>query len=238
MDRNSFLAPALRLVGKEGFKLDDAIPLSYLARTCFAYAASAVRGAIRGFGFASKDGLVLIGSNVKVRAKSKISLGSKVRLHDGVFIDALSIDGVHLGDCALLGRNTRIECTGSITHIGKGVSIGRNSTFGSDCYFGAAGGIEIGNDVMAGQNVRFHSENHVMDDVNRPIREQGVTHLGISIGDDVWIGAGTVFLDGAHIGRGSVVAANAVVAAGEYPAYSILGGVPAKVLKSRIKERD
>ena len=224
MDRNRFLAPALRFVGKEGFKLDDAIPLSYLVRTCITYAASVMRGAIRGFGFASKSGSVLFGPRVKIRCKSKISLGSKVRLRDGVFIDALSTDGVNLGDRALLGRNTRVECTGSFAHIGKGVSIGRDSTFGSDCYFGAAGGIEIGNDVMAGQYVRFHSENHVADDVDKPIREQGVTHLGISIDDDVWIGAGVVFLDGAHVGRGSIVAANAVVTAGEYPAYSILGG--------------
>lgn len=238
MDRNRILGPALKFVGKDGFKLDDAVPLTYIAQTCIAYASSVVRGAVRGFGFAQKKGPVFIGSRVKFRDKSKIFLGSKVRLRDGVFIDALSTDGVRLGDRSLLGRNARIECTGSIAHIGKGVSIGRDSTFGSDCYFGAAGGIEIGNDVMAGQYVRFHAENHNMSDTDRPIREQGVTHCGIRIDDDVWIGAGVVFLDGAIVGRGSVIAANAVVTAGEYPAYSILGGVPAKVIKSRIKKGD
>jgi len=238
MNRNKIFSLAFRFVGKDGFKLDDAVPLSYVAEICVSYALSAARGMMRGFGFAQKKGPVFIGSGVKLRNKSKISLGSKVRLRDGAFIDALSTDGVHLGDRSLLGRNTRIECTGSIAHIGKGVSIGHDTTFGSDCYFGAAGGIEIGNDVMAGQYVRFHSENHNMSNTDRLIREQGVTHCGIRVGDDVWIGSGAVFLDGAIVGRGSVVAANAVVVAGEYPDYSILGGVPAKVIKSRIKECD
>lgn len=234
MDRNKILAPALKLVGKGGLQVDDQIPSSYLIRICLSNATSMVRGIFRGLGFGSKAGNPLIGRGVKLRCKTKIHLGRKVRMLDGVYIDALSSDGVHLGDRSLLGRNCRIECTGSIRHIGAGVAIGRNSSFGADCYFGAAGGITVGDDVMAGQNIRFHSENHVISDVSRLIREQGVMHRGITIGDDCWIGAGVVFLDGANVGKGSVVAANAVVTGGDWPAYSVLGGVPAKVLKSRI----
>lgn len=235
---NKLLAPALHIVGKDDFELDKSVPLFYLFQTCISYAASAIRGFIRGFRYASKNGPLFMGRKVKLRCKSKISLGAKVRLQDGVFIDALSSNGVRLGDRSLLGRYSRIECTGSLSHIGKGLSIGNNSTFGSNCYFGAAGGISIGNDVIAGQYVRFHSENHVIEDIDTPIRQQGVTHRGIFVDDDVWIGAGAVFLDGANVGHGCVVAANAVVASGTYPAYSILGGVPARVLKSRIKESD
>lgn len=236
MKRNRLLAFALKFVGKEDFELDSSIPVSYLIGTCCSYAGSAVRGVLRGFGFASKNGPIFIGNGVRLRCKSKINLGSKVRLSDGVYIDALSTDGVRLGDRSLLGRNTRVECTGSMAHVGRGVSIGNDSTFGSDCYFGAAGGIKVGNDVMAGQYVRFHAENHITDDIEIPMREQGVTHRGICIGDDVWIGAGAVFLDGANVARGSIVAANAVVTSGQYPPYSILGGVPARVIKSRIQK--
>lgn len=58
--------------------------------------------------------------------------------------------GVLLGNNVVIGRNTRIECTGSIQHLGVGVKIGNRTTFGNDCFFGAAGRIEIGDDVVAG----------------------------------------------------------------------------------------
>ena len=192
-----------------------------------------MHGGVKGLGVTCLSGKPLVGKKVKIRCRKMLTCGAKVRLQDGVYIDALSRDGVFLGDRSLLGRNTRIECTGSLRSIGKGVKVGRDSTFGSDCYFGAAGGITIGEDVMAGQYICFHSENHVFEDMNRPIREQGVTHQGIKFGDNVWIGAGAVFLDGADVGEGCMVAGNAVVTGGEYPPYSVIGGVPARVLKSR-----
>ena len=233
MSRDTMLRPLLKLAGKGDFELDSAIPTGYLVRTCWDYGTAMMRGKLRGLGFASRDGRYFIGRDVTLRCKGKIRLDSKVRLRDGVYIDALSREGVTLGDRVLLGRNTRIECTGSLVSIGKGVTIGNDSTFGADCYFGAAGGIEIGRDVMAGQLVRFHSENHNFEDTSVPIRMQGVTHRGIKIGDDVWIGAGVVFLDGVTVGGGCVIAANAVVTAGEYPSNSVIVGVPARVVKSR-----
>lgn len=238
MNRNKLLAPALSAVGKKGFELDPAIPTGYLISTCISYAAMFMRGVVKGHGVGCPKGKPLIGKKVTLRCKKQLHCGSKVRLQEGVYIDALSRDGVHIGDRSLLGRNSRIECTGSLRSVGKGIRIGRDSSFGADCYFGCAGGIEIGNDVMAGQNVRFHSENHVFDDLSRPIREQGVMHQGIRVGNDVWIGAGAVFLDGANVGDGCIVAGNAVVTGRTFPPYSVIGGMPAKVLKSRRSEED
>jgi len=142
------------------------------------------------------------------------------------------LGGVFIGDNVVLGRNTRIECTGGLSSLGKGVKIGNRTTFGNDCIFGAAGGIEIGEDVVAGQFIRFHSENHNYNDLTKPIREQGVTHKGIVIGNNCWIGAGVVFLDGAKLGNGCVVGANAVVTK-EFSDNSVIGGVPARVIKQR-----
>lgn len=139
--------------------------------------------------------------------------------------------GINWRSCSF-GRNTRIECTGGLRSLGKGVKIGSRTTFGNDCYFGAAGGIEIGDDVVAGQFIRFHSENHNFSDTEILIREQGVTHQGIKIGNNCWIGSGAVFLDGAEIGNGCVIAANAVVNK-KYPENSVIGGVPAKVIMKR-----
>lgn len=140
-----------------------------------------------------------------------------------------------LGDNVVIGRNSRIECTGGLQSIGKGIKIGDRTTFGNDCMFGAAGGIDIGDDVVAGQFIRFHSENHQYSDTTKLIREQGVTHKGIKVGNNCWIGAGAVFLDGAELGDGCVVGANAIVTK-KFPNNTVIAGVPAKVIATR--ERD
>ena len=64
------------------------------------------------------------------------------------------------------------------------------------------------------------------------IREQGVNRKGIKVGNNCWIGAGAIFLDGSEIGDGCIVAANAVVTK-KFLANSIIGGVPAKLIKVR-----
>lgn len=153
-------------------------------------------------------------------------------MQDGVYIDALSREGVSIGDSVVIGKNTRIECTGGLQSIGKGVRIGNRTTFGNDCMFGTAGGIEIGDDVVAGQFIRFHSENHNYNDLTKLIREQGVSHKGIKIGNNCWIGAGAVFLDGAELDDGCVVGANAVMTK-KFPDNVVVAGIPEKVISHR-----
>lgn len=116
--------------------------------------------------------------------------------------------------------------------VGIGIKIGNDTSFGSDCYFGAAGGIEVGSNVVAGQYIRFHSENHNYDDLDVLIKDQGVSHKGIRVGSNCWIGAGAVFIDGAELCDGCVVAANAVITK-KFPPNSVVGGVPAKIIKMR-----
>ena len=86
--------------------------------------------------------------------------------------------------------------------------------------------------MLCGQSVRFHSENHIIERIDIPIRDQGVSNQGILIEDDVWLGSGVVILDGVHIGTGAVVAAGSVVNK-DVPSYTVVGGVPTKVLKLR-----
>jgi acetyltransferase-like isoleucine patch superfamily enzyme len=73
----------------------------------------------------------------------------------------------------------------------------------------------------------------VIAGVDIPMKEQGVTQKGVVIEDDCWIAANSVILDGVRIGRGSVVAAGAVVSR-DVPPFSIVAGVPARVIKNRI----
>ena len=216
----------MKMAGKDDFRLDNRIPTSYIIRLCWQYGLMLIRGFFKGYRG------VFIGPKVKLYCKKNIAIGEKTKIHSCVKIDGLSTDGVTIGNHCVIGEKTRIECTGSLNHLGKGLKIGDRSTFGSDCYFGAAGGIEMGNDVVAGQYIRFHSENHEYSDTSKLIREQGVTQKGIKIGSNCWIGAGAVFLDGAELGDGCVVGANAVVTK-KFPDNSVIAGIPAKLIKQR-----
>lgn len=219
-----------RLAGKENFSVDENIGISYLIRICHKYLLMRIRGIFKRIGYKKISRGCFIGKRVKLISKKHITIGNKTRIHDFVKIDALSRNGVEICNNVVIGEKTKIECTGSLQSIGKGIKIGDRTTFGSECYFGCAGGIVIGNDVVGGQYIRFHSENHKYNDKSKLIREQGVTHEGIRVGNNCWIGAGAVFLDGAEIGNGCVVAANAVVTK-KFPDNVVIAGVPAKIIK-------
>ena len=222
----------LKIAGKDDFQLDSAIGTGYILRQCWKYGWMMIRGKIFSLGYGQIANNVFVGKRVRIIEKKYLTIGKKTKLQDGVYIDALSRDGVQIGENVVIGQNTRIECTGGLQSVGKGVKIGDRTTFGNDCIFGAAGGIEIGDDVVAGQYIRFHSENHNFNDTMTLIRKQGVTQKGIKIGNNCWIGAGAVFLDGAELGDGCVVGANAVVTK-RFVENSVIGGVPAKIIKNR-----
>lgn len=222
----------LKIAGKDDFQLDQTIGTAYILQLCWKYGWMMIRGRFFSFGQIQISNSVFVGKNVKVLKKRYLSIGEKSKLQDSVYIDALSQNGVQIGSHVVIGRNTRIECTGGLQSIGKGVKIGDRTTFGNDCVFGAAGGIEIGDDVVAGQFIRFHSENHKYKDMTILIREQGITHKGIKIGNNCWIGAGAVFLDGASVGNGCVVGANAVITK-TFPDNVVIAGIPAKIIAMR-----
>lgn len=169
----------------------------------------------------------------KIVCPGMIKLGKGFRADRHCFIDALSTNGIRFGDYVSMGKYTCIECTGSLHEMGKGLEVGNHTGLGSHGFYGCAGGIEIGDNVMMGNYCSFHSENHNIEDTSIPMRLQGVNHKGIKIGNDCWIGAKATILDGVVIGDGCVVAAGALVTRGVYPPYSIIGGVPAKVIRKR-----
>lgn len=103
-------------------------------------------------------------------------------------------------------------------------------------YIDATGGVEIGSNVSIAHGVTVMSSEHQFDAPHLPIREQPVELLRTVIGDDVWIGAGARVLAGAHIGDGTVVAAGAVVTKSTPPG-SVVGGVPARLIRERRRPR-
>jgi acetyltransferase-like isoleucine patch superfamily enzyme len=110
--------------------------------------------------------------------------------------------------------------------------MGDHSNIGPYSYIGCSGPIRIGNNVMISPRVSLYAENHVIAGIDIPMKEQGVTQKGIVIEDDCWIAANSIILDGVTVGRGSVVAAGAVVSK-NVPPYSVVAGVPARIIKSR-----
>lgn len=225
-----FLNKLISRLKGSAFQLDPALPFSYLFGLILRRGLMLVRGF---FSFVPNDGMLFIGRSVTLRARRSMRFGRGVSLDDGSLIDALSYDGVVFGHGVSLGKRSVIECSGSLQHLGRGLTVGNQVGLGRDCFYGCAGGIIIGENTIMGNFVSFHAENHRSADLAVPIRLQGVTHQGIVIGQDCWIGAKATILDGVRLGDGSIVAAGAVLTAGEYPARGIYGGVPARLLKFR-----
>src|SRR5260370_17746775 len=120
-----------------------------------------------------------------------------------------------------------------VSNVGAGIRMGNNSSVDAYSYMGAAGPITIGENVIMGQHVCFHAENHNYDRVDIPIKHQGTRRKGIVIEDDCWVGANTTFLDGASVGRGCVIAAGSVVRGNINP-YSIFPCPPPRALNSTL----
>lgn len=178
------------------------------------------------------SGFVFLGSHVKVRHAYQLSSGKNLILEDNVSINALSANGIILGDDVSIARDGILFCTGIIAQKGIGITIGNRTGISARVYLAGQGGITIGNDVIFGPNVQVFSENHIYSNSEKTIKEQGVTKKPVIIGNNCWIGAGATILAGVMIGDGSVIAAGSVVTK-SVPANSIVAGVPAKVLKER-----
>lgn len=177
------------------------------------------------------NGMPAIEAGVRIAYASKVCLGKGVYLDQGVYLHALP-NGITIGDETFIMHHTMLHVFNFRNLPRAGITLGRNCFIGEYNVMRGQGGIQIGNDVYTGPMVKILAVNHVFDDLERPIREQGVTTEGIVIEDDVWIGAGATIVDGVTIGRGSVIGAGAVVSS-DIPPYSIAVGVPAKVIKDR-----
>ncbi|MBN2331322.1 MAG: acyltransferase [Candidatus Aenigmarchaeota archaeon] len=112
------------------------------------------------------------------------------------------------------------------------VSIGDYTSLQDYCFLDARGGISIGSWVRTGPRAMFLTSSHRFDSPGKPIKKQGLVIKPIAVEDDVFIGAGAIILPGVRIGKGSVIAAGAVVTK-DVPRYTVVGGVPAIAIKER-----
>jgi len=177
----------------------------------------------------------MLGKGVTFFNSSKIKWGKFLRLGNQVYVSALSKNGIQFGNNVSIGAFSRVIVSTSLNDIGNKIVIGNNVGIGEFAYLGGAGGLEIGDECIVGQYLSCHPENHNYDDITISIRHQGVSRKGIKIGKNCWIGSKVTILDGVEIGAGSIIAAGSVVTK-SFNENSIIGGVPAKLLKSRTNE--
>jgi len=151
---------------------------------------------------------------------AKISVGMGLEMTGG--------ENIRLGDKVNIMRCNHLNAHGGSIELGSHVSINSNTQIGA-----ADGGkIIIGDQVIIGPNVGLRASDHVHDRVDVPRREQGHTGGEIIVEEDVWIGANVVVTRDVRIGAHSIIAAGAVVTS-DVESYSVVAGVPAKLLRKR-----
>jgi acetyltransferase-like isoleucine patch superfamily enzyme len=155
------------------------------------------------------EGMVYLGRGVELRARpgyGRIVLGRWVHLGDG----------------------NRLRAHEGTLRIGDKTVLGRENTL--NCYLD----LEIGARCIVADWVYMGDFDHRTDDVHVPIKDQGIVKSPVRVGDDVWVGVKSSVLRGADVGHGSVVAAHAVVR-GDVPPFSVVAGVPGRVVRDRVE---
>ncbi len=194
-----------------------------------------IRGCWHRLFFGGSKGLVLVGRQASVRYAHQLIAGKDLIIEDNAEVNCLSEQNIVLGNRVTIGKHAIIRPSNIYGGaIGAGLKVGDHSNIGPFAYIGCSGFISIGNNVMISPRVSIYAENHVFDNPEILMKEQGVTQAPVIIEDDCWIAANSIILAGVTIGRGSVIAAGSVVTK-DIPPYSVAAGVPAKVIKQRNK---
>ena len=152
------------------------------------------------------DGLVFFGRRLE------LEIGDEAEIRFGRFV--------------WIGDGSKIRC-----HEGE-VEIGEKTVIGQECTISAYRRVRIGEQCVIADRTMFIDFDHGVVEVERPIRLQGIYKRDVEVGSNVWIGYGACILRGVSVGDNSVIGTNAVVTK-DVPANSVVGGVPAKVLRTR-----
>uniref|UniRef100_A0A7C3N9V2 Acyltransferase n=1 Tax=candidate division WOR-3 bacterium TaxID=2052148 RepID=A0A7C3N9V2_UNCW3 len=173
------------------------------------------------------NGLVVFYSIPYLSHPENIYIGKKSRIYHHVTLSASKVK-----NSLVIGENCDIQPYSIIRVSGGKIVIGNYCSLNSFSMIVSNGDIIIKDFVRIGPHTLIISSNHVFDDIDKKIFEQGTIGKGIVIEEDVWIGSGVRVLDGVRIGKGSIVAAGAVVTK-DVPEKVVVAGIPAKVIKER-----
>jgi len=175
------------------------------------------------------NGWAAIENKVRLVFANNIQLGHGVYLDQNVYMHACP-NGIQIDENSII-------MYGAVLHVynfrelpNAGIKIGRDCLIGEYTVIRGQGGVTIGDRVYTSPYAQIVAVNHVFTDPEQPFIDQGITAEGIVIEDDVWLGAGSIITDGVHIGKAAVIAAGAVVV-NDVEAHTVVGGVPARIIK-------
>ena len=229
---NKLVSKLITKIKKEPYSLDSNISSIDIIIILTEKIIQVLRGFWKGLFFKKRKGIIFVGKRVKIKHAKHIKTEGGLTIADNCQINALSRGGIEFGNNVSLGSGTIIECTGVIRELGEKLIVGNHVGFAQNCFLEIRGNIVIGDNCIFAPGVSLAAENHIYSDKNVPVRLQGATRKGIKIGKDCWIGTKVSILDGVTIGDGCVIAAGAVVNK-DVPPYSVVGGVPARIIKER-----
>lgn len=152
-------------------------------------------------------------------------IGSNVILEAGVRV--FHPENISFGENVYVGHGTILK-----GYHDNRLVIGDNTWIGQQCFIHSAGGVTIGKNVGIGPGVRIISSYHKEEGIEVPILLSDLAFSPVIIDDDVDLGVGAIILAGVHVGRGVQVGAGSVVTR-DVPAYTVVAGVPAKVVRKR-----
>jgi acetyltransferase-like isoleucine patch superfamily enzyme len=168
-----------------------------------------------------------ISRSVLIKGGKKILIGSYTLIEPFVTMSTeKSSNGI------IIGSNCEIKRFSILDSSTGFIEIGDNSSVNSFCNINGNGGVEIGKNVRIASHCVILSSTHNFSDISKTIHSQGVSGIKTIIEDDVWIGSHCVIVGGVTIGSHSIIAAGAIVLE-DVPEYSIVGGVPARIIKFR-----
>jgi acetyltransferase-like isoleucine patch superfamily enzyme len=152
-------------------------------------------------------------------------LGQGTVIEPGVLI--FHPENIEIGDGVYVGHATILK-----GYYRNQMVIGDGTWIGQQCFFHSAGGLRIGRNVGIGPGVKIITSYHAEDGIDVAILQSRIEFEPVVIEDDADIGIGAIILPGVVVGRGVQVGAGAVVARSAEP-YTVVAGIPARVLRSR-----
>jgi acetyltransferase-like isoleucine patch superfamily enzyme len=154
------------------------------------------------------------------RTSGMLFLGRRLELQVG------RAGQIRFGRFVWIGDGTKIRC-----HEGV-VEIGDKTVFGQECTVSAYQRVRIGEQCVIADRAMFIDFDHGVVDVEAPIRLQGIYKRDVIVGSNVWIGYNACILRGVTVGDNAIIGTNSVVTR-DVPANAVVGGVPAKVIRTR-----
>jgi acetyltransferase-like isoleucine patch superfamily enzyme len=232
MKINIFINKLAQKLGRENYSIDNSLSFVDVLLIICSRFCQVLRGLFYKILLKKSYGILFIGRRTKLKFCHKISLGRSIQIGDNVEINALSKNGIVLGNNVSILKGTIIECTGVLNNLGEGLTVGNNVGIAQNCFIQVRGKVIIEDNVIFGPNVSVFSENHNFENPDLPVNVQGVNRKGVKIESGVWVGTRSIILDGVVVGKNSIIAAGSVVNKDVLP-FSIVGGVPAKLIRMR-----